>query len=167
VVLAALLLYLGSQTATWQTPSESTPPASAGGTSAIGHAGQLVETQPDVWTSPAGLLYLPGSEQGHRLKHVLRHARDDPNRPGQHGVFDQTDLSSVVALIDEAYQQAVRGWRTQTKFDRRRTVHTVDLQRRIGFVGGQAGRQRGHPSARHLRLVLEEREVITAYPVIP
>ena len=34
----------------------------------------------DVRRSPAGLLYKPGSREGHRLKHVMRHLDDIPDR---------------------------------------------------------------------------------------
>jgi len=115
--------------------------------------------------SPAGLRYGPGSSEGHRWKHVLRHTSDQPNRPGPHGVFDDQD-EQLVALIDEAYELAQQGGRrVRTKRDRQRTIHTVDMQRRIGFVGGQVGGRQSHPPAHGLKLILEGSNVISAYPV--
>jgi hypothetical protein len=41
---------------------------------------------------------------------------------------------------------------------------SADLRRRIGFVGGQQGWRQGNPPATHVRLVLEDDRVITAFP---
>jgi len=130
-------------------------------------AGTLRELGRGALKSPAGLVYTRGSREGHRLKHVMAHSRDNPNRPGQHGVFDANEQSDVVALIDEAYGFARAGKRTRTKKDDRRLIHTVDMGRRIGYVGGQSGNRRRKPAARHIRLVLEDERVITAFPLIP
>ena len=51
--------------------------------------------------------------------------------------------------------------------DRGRTIFEVDLGRRIGFVGGQTGKRKIRPPARHVRLVLDENRVITAFPFVP
>lgn len=126
-------------------------------------AGELTRLPGDVWRSPGGLLYGPGSREGHRLRHVLRHARDDPDRPGEHGVFDG-DQAAIVALLDEAFARSEQG-AGRVERDGPRSVVTVDLQRRVGYVGGQVGRRQGHPATRHVRLVLEGRNVITAYPL--
>ncbi|MDG2381459.1 MAG: hypothetical protein P8N76_07285 [Pirellulaceae bacterium] len=127
--------------------------------------GQLKEIQPNVFESPAGLIYTPGSQQGHRLKHVLAHAQDQPNRPGQHGVFRDSSQDSIVGLIDEAYREAQKGNADRSGTDSERQVWTVHMGREIGFVGGQVGRQRGHPKCRYLRIVLDGKRVITAYPI--
>jgi hypothetical protein len=120
-----------------------------------------------VKESPAGLRYGPGSLEGHRWKHVLRHAVDQPNRPGPHGVFDD-DPARIVTVIDEAYELAKEGSRrVRQKRDGPRTIFTVDMGRRIGYVGGQTGGRQGHPPATGVRLVLEGRNVISAYPVKP
>ena len=122
----------------------------------------------DRFESPAGIIYTPGSQQGHRLKHLMAHARDQPGRPGQHGVFDAKEAVAVVRLVDEAYEQALAGRRTKRSNESGgRTVYTVDLGRPIGTIGGQSGGRRGHPTARHVRLVLEGKRFITAFPVIP
>ena len=120
----------------------------------------------NVKQSPAGLRYRPGSLEGHRIKHILRHASDDPDRD-IHGVFDGT-ANEIFAVIDEAYESAQKGGRrVETERDRSRTVHTVDLGHRVGFIGGRAGRRSGHPPATGIRLVLEGQNVITAFPVKP
>jgi hypothetical protein len=120
-----------------------------------------------VRESPAGLRYGPGSLEGHRWNHVLRHAADQPDRPQPHGVFDD-DPAQIVAVIDEAYELARQGdRRVREKRDGPRTIYTVDMGRRVGYVGGQTGRRQGHPPATGVRLVLEGRNVISAYPVTP
>ena len=113
--------------------------------------------------SPAGLRYNAGRHE-HRLAHVLRHANDIPDRPGPHGVFDG-DQDDIVALLDEAYLLAKAGGdRVNTEKEGVRTVHLVNMQREIGFLGGQTGRRQRNPRLEHVRLVLEGRNVITAYP---
>lgn len=150
----------------WNRPTG--PPAPPNDSTASASSdGRLVEIQPGIWQSRGGLCYRPGSAQGHRLDHLMTHAHDRPDRPGSHGVFEVSTIEGITALIDEAYHQAERGLRTHKSVDRQRTVYTVDLGRSIGFVGGRGGRQRGNPPARHLRIVLEGRNVITAYPVTP
>jgi hypothetical protein len=82
-------------------------------------------------------------------------------------VFTDATREAIVVLIDEAYRNALAGRNTRTTVDRSRTVHTVDMGRTIGYVGGQTGQRQGRPPARHVRLVLESNRVITAYPLIP
>jgi hypothetical protein len=126
--------------------------------------GQLSDLGNGVLRSTAGLLYTPGSQEGHRLKHILRHAADQPTRPGLHGVFDG-DADDALAVIDEAYLLVKAGSpQVQSRQQGVRTVHEVDLRRRIGFVGGQEGRRQGNPPATQVRLVLEEDRLITAFP---
>lgn len=120
-----------------------------------------------VFVSPAGLRYTRGSQHGHRLKHLLAHIVDEPDRPGQHGVFDASEPAEVVALVDEAYQQALAGRDTQTQREDDRMVYDVNLRRRIGYIGGESGQRRGNPAAQHLRLVVQEDRFITAFPVRP
>lgn len=129
--------------------------------------GQLQKSGNQVWESTAGLTYGPGSQEKHRLKHVMRHATDQPRRPGKHGVFaGEGEQAKVLALIDEAYLKALQGGRTvQKKQDGQRTVYTVDMQRPVGYVGGQVGNRMGKPPANKIRLVLEGSSVITAFPM--
>ena len=126
--------------------------------------GELTEVGKDTWVSTAGLRYTPGSQEGHRLKHVMRHDNDLPDRPGKHGVFDG-DQQTLLAVLDEAYgliKEDSRQVRSNREGDR--TVYEVDMQRRIGFVGGRDGKRDGNPPAQHIRLVLEDDRVITAFP---
>jgi hypothetical protein len=116
------------------------------------------------YLSPAGLLYVPGSQEGHRLRHVERHVADDPGRPGSHGVFDG-GMPGALATIDKAYLKAQTGAQTTMKEEDGRTIYTVDLGSRVGFIGGSEGRRRRNPMARRVRLVLDKNRVITAYPM--
>jgi hypothetical protein len=128
---------------------------------------QLREAGRDVYESPAGLRYGPGSREGHRLKHVKLHTKDEPNRPGSHGVF-AGGMDEAIRVIDEAYRIAQqRGPPTRINTDGNRTIYTIDMGRKIGFVGGQTGQRMGHPSVTHVRLVLEGNRIITAFPVKP
>lgn len=113
-------------------------------------------------SSPAGLLYMRGTEDGTHLKHVLRHAVDDPGRRGKHGVFEGGE-NSIVELIDEVYKRYQRG-EGRSRRDGAKTIIDVDLGRVVGYVGGEWGKKRGRPAARSVRLVLVGQKVITAYP---
>jgi hypothetical protein len=126
---------------------------------------RLTEIRRNVFQSSAGLIYLPGSADGHRLDHVLRHAKDDPGKP-IHGVFDG-DREVVLAAIDEAFESAQQsGPHVRRRNERDRQVITVNMKRRVGFAGGESGTRNGHPECRFIRLVLEnDNEVVTAYPV--
>lgn len=126
--------------------------------------GLLREISGGAYLSPAGLIYGPGSAEGHRLDHLRRHTKDDPGRGGSHGVFDG-GMAGALKTVDLAYERATTGQRTTTKVDEDRTIHTVDLGKRVGFVGGSEGRRRGHPMARRVRLVLEGKRVVTAFPM--
>lgn len=126
--------------------------------------GLLREMQPDRFISPAGLLYTPGSAEGHRLKHLERHTVDQPGRPGKHGVFDG-GMGKALSVIDQAYTKAKANVRTTKSTDQGRIVYTVDMGKRIGFIGGRDGNQRRKPMARRVRLILDGNRVITAYPM--
>lgn len=126
--------------------------------------GLLREVSRDRFISPAGLQYAPGSAEGHRLEHLRRHTKDDPGRPGSHGVFDG-DMEGALRTIDRAYDRAKKGQRTTKKVDDGRTIYTVDMGGRVGFVGGRDGGRKRNPMARRVRLVLEGTRVITAYPM--
>jgi len=127
----------------------------------------LRASRPGTYESPAGLRYSRGSRHGHRLKHLMAHTVDQPDRPGQHGVFSSQDVAEVVALVDEAYRLALAGKNTHIDREQNRTVYTIDLGRRIGFIGGESGNRRAKPAARHLRLVLEGKNFVTAFPYRP
>lgn len=135
---------------------------------ATGELNQILSgSSRQTYQSPAGLRYTRGSQHGHRLKHLMAHAEDQPDRPGQHGVFDSNVPAEVVALVDEAYLQAQAGKDVRTDREDERTVYTVDLGRRIGYIGGESGNRRNRPAARHLRLVVEGRDFVTAFPYRP
>ena len=126
--------------------------------------GILSDQGNDRFMSPAGLMYGPGSQEGHRLKHLERHTVDDPGRPGSHGVFDG-GMPGALAMIDKAYRKAKTGVQTSKQEEDGRIVFTVDMGSRVGYVGGIDGRRRKNPMARRVRLVLERNRVITAYPM--
>lgn len=127
--------------------------------------GLLRDLGKERFLSPAGLLYTPGSQEGHRLKHLERHTADQPSRPGSHGVFDG-GMEEALLVLDRAYVKAEKGGAGVTKSeDQDRTVYTVDMGKRIGYVGGRDGNRRRKPMARRVRIVLEGNRVITAYPL--
>ena len=119
------------------------------------------------YISPAGLIYGNGPNREHRLEHIFRHAEDQPNRGGRHGVFDGSP-DEILQLLDEAYQltkSSESSSQVQTEQDGRRTAYEIQMRRRIGFVGGQTGKRQNHPAALRLKLVLDGARVITAYPL--
>lgn len=109
-------------------------------------------------------MYGPGSAEGHRLEHLKRHTKDDPRRRGSHGVFEG-GMEGALKTIDAAYSRAKNNQRTTKEVDGDRTIYTVDLGKRIGYVGGSTGQRRGKPMARRVRLVLEGNYVVTAFPL--
>jgi hypothetical protein len=121
----------------------------------------------DTYRTPSGLVYGRGSAHRTRLAHLLSHTEDDPNRPGQHGVFDESDPAALLLLVDEAYRQGLSGKNVEREREGNREVFTVDLGRRIGFIGGESGNRRRRPSASHMRLVVEGDRFITAFPIRP
>ena len=114
--------------------------------------------------SPAGLVYTSG-RSGHRSKHVMRHASDEPDRPGPHGVFDAQG-DDVFRLIDEAYELIQSGSNRVNTIpeENGKTEYIIKMNRRIGYLGGETGARKNHPSLDRLNLVLGENRVITAYP---
>ncbi|WP_182865843.1 hypothetical protein [Stieleria mannarensis] len=127
------------------------------------HYGLLREIRPRVYLSPQGLQYVPGSAEGHRLEHLRRHTRDMPSRPGKHGVFDG-GMEGALVTIDSAYAWAKKNQRSTKQVDRDRTIYTVEMGRRVGYVGGREGKRQQNPIARRVKLVLDDTVVITAYP---
>ncbi|MFK8111760.1 MAG: hypothetical protein AB8B91_06145 [Rubripirellula sp.] len=125
--------------------------------------GLLREVSSKRYVSPQGLLYTPGSAEGHRLEHLRRHTKDDPGRPGSHGVFDG-EMEGALKTIDRAYERAKKNQRTTKREDRGRTIYTVDMGGRVGYVGGRDGNRKRKPMARRVQIVLEGTRVITAYP---
>ncbi|MCA9007401.1 MAG: hypothetical protein KDA70_19170, partial [Planctomycetaceae bacterium] len=153
-----------------QAPAKSSRPPPAGkskGSQPQPELGQLRDLGGKVWESAAGLKYGPGSQEKHRLLHVMKHAEDEPDRPGKHGVFAGDGVrKNVLALIDEAYIKALAGGKNVVKKkEGTRVVYTVNMGRPVGYVGGRVGNQQGKPPAYKVRLVLEGTEVITAFPL--
>lgn len=128
--------------------------------------GDLKDLGNKVFESAAGLVYKTGSADGHRIDHVLEHGSDEPDKQ-VHGVYDPGDRAAVLAVIDEAWLKAKKGGSDVRKQKQnQRTVYTIRMNRRIGFVGGKEGKQQNHPECRNIRIVVEgTAEVITAYPV--
>lgn len=145
-------------------PEKNNPPPRGESTVDDLRLGKLTEIRNNVFESTAGLIYLPGGAEGHRLKHVMQHANDNQQK-AVHGVFDG-DRDSILAAIDEAYTKAQKGGsnvREERQNDRQ--IYTVNLRRRVGQVGGSQGQRQGNPECRYLRLVLEnDNEVVSAYP---
>ncbi len=145
-------------------PEKNNPPPAEGDAEKSSDLGKLKEIDDNVFESTAGLVYVPGGAEGHRLKHVMQHAKDNPSKP-VHGVFDG-DRDEILAVIDEAFMKARKGGSdVRSEKQNGRRVITVNLRRRIGQVGGSEGERQGHPDCRFIRIVLEnENEVISAYP---
>lgn len=119
----------------------------------------------DRYESPAGLIYAPGSEEGHRLKHIERHLSDQPNRPGSHGVFDG-DMQAFITAIDDGYKRA-RGHAKGTKQreEEGMTVFEAPFDKPIGYLGGSEGARKGKPKVKRLRIVVRDKNLITAFPI--
>lgn len=126
--------------------------------------GILTSIGNDRFESPNGLIYGPGSEQGHRIKHIERHLADDPGRPGSHGVFDGS-LDEFLIAIDDAYLRAKRGEKgTTRKEEDNTTIYEASFSKPIGFQGGIEGGKRKHPKLKKLRIVVRGNSLITAFP---
>jgi hypothetical protein len=148
-------------------PSEPKPsepkPAKPEAASELLH-GLLKNAGREVYLSPAGLRYTRGSEEGHRLKHIEKHLKDIPDRPGKHGVFDG-DMAQVLRWIDDAYTRGKQGAKgVRKREDDGRTIYEVPFTKPIGFIGGRDGKRDNHPDAKRLRLVVDGDQVITAFP---
>ena len=116
--------------------------------------------------SPAGLIYGPGSEEGHRLKHIERHLADIPSRPGSHGVFEGT-MVDFLKTIDQAYLKATKREKgSSIKEDDGATVYEASFNSPIGYLGGESGKRQRNPKLTRMRLVVRDGDlVITAFPI--
>ena len=130
--------------------------------------GKLTKVSGKTYRTTAGLVYTPGSREGHRLKHVAAHFRDDRSKP-VHGVFSGSERENFAA-IDEAYLIATTDPRDSRRVrrdrERDRTTFEVNLDRRVGYVGGQKGQRSNRElTCTAIKLVLEDDRVITAFPM--
>ena len=126
--------------------------------------GFLIEIGHNRYESPAGLVYGPGSEEGHRLKHIAKHLTDHPDRPGSHGVF-RGSMKDFLIAIDDAFARANRGAKgTTKKDDDGDIVFEVAFEKTIGFIGGETGGRKKNPATKKIRLVVRGNNVITAFP---
>ena len=121
--------------------------------------GVLKSTGRNSYESTAGLLH-----SQYRIDHVMEHGRDNTDKPS-HGVFEGTQ-EEILALIDEAYLMAQKRGPPQVVIEDQgeRTTYTVNMNRKIGREGGQSGARRRNPPLKMVKIVLEDKEVITAYP---
>jgi hypothetical protein len=129
-------------------------------------AGRLKYLGNDTWESPLGLQYGPDAQYGNRIQHVLRHAENQPTRVGEHGVFD-AGRQGAIGVIDEAWALAQKGGsNVNVTTVGNKSVYTVDMGRRVGWVGGQGGAALGNPRVNNIQLVIRNgNQVITAYPI--
>ncbi len=119
----------------------------------------------DAWESPAGLKYSGRDPEGlTRREHVLRHARDIPDRDGPHGVFDGGE-SHAFAWIDLAWQK-IKTQDLRPDPENGRDAYTVNMERRVGYLGGETGARKRHPPLERIFIVVRKgtTEVITAFP---
>lgn len=125
--------------------------------------GVLKDIGRGAFESTAGLIYRSERSEN-RVDHVMQHSHDIPSKP-VHGVFDG-NREEILALIDEAYMIAQKRGPPQvvTEDQGDRETITVNLNRKIGYMGGENGARRNHPPLKKIKLVLEDRDVITAYP---
>ena len=126
---------------------------------------ELVEVTPGTWVSPAGLRYTGRDAKGlSRKDHVLRHAKDQPNRAGSHGVFDANG-DEVFRVIDEAWEKVKKnGLRPRVEGDSE--TYTISMGRRIGYLGGKNGARRSKPPLKSVFIVVRKgtKNVVTAFP---
>ena len=126
---------------------------------------ELKKVGSDTWLSPAGLRYQGRDPDGRtRVDHVLRHAGDIPDRDGSHGVFDGGP-DAVFGVIDEAWRN-VEKKKLRPTIEGDRSLYTVPMGRRVGYLGGRAGASRGHPPLTNVFLVIETgtKNVVSAFP---
>lgn len=126
---------------------------------------RLTEIRPDVFESLAGLIYGKGSEDGHRLKHIMQHSEDEPSKK-VHGVYEG-DRDQILEWIDDVWTRHQNQDSTvRSSLQNNRIVITARMKERIGYVGGEEGERKGHPECRFLRLVVDKpNRIVTAYPV--
>ena len=137
-------------------------PADKNGTSKSEPVFRRISIGNGRFKTPQGLLYSRG-----QVAHVMRHARNIPDRKSPHGVFDVKSEDEVLALIDRAYAKTkskskdVKHKRERADRGDMRDVYSIDMKKRIGWVGGMIKHK---PPCNYLKLVVQDKSVITAYP---
>ena len=115
------------------------PAAVPSGSGAPAAKVELKKIGDNTWVSPAGLTYKGRDPQGlTRVEHILRHARDIPDREGSHGVFDGGP-DAVFGVIDDAWRLVEKN-RLRPETEEGRSLYTVSMGRRVGYLGGQTAR---------------------------
>ncbi|GAA4082534.1 hypothetical protein [Actinomadura miaoliensis] len=100
------------------------------------------------YRSPSGLVYGEGSNEGHRILHVLEHGRENPNKP-LHSVFKHD--KGVLDYVDEAWSKRYNVTPIQQG---NRQVYIVPMGRTVGTQG-----------EKYIRIVVQNgNEVVTAFP---
>jgi hypothetical protein len=71
----------------------------------------------------------------------------------------------VFGVIDEAWRK-VEQQKVRPTIEGDRSLYTVPMGRRVGYLGGRAGASRGHPPLKSIFLVVETgtKNVVTAFP---
>ena len=119
----------------------------------------------ETWLSPAGLRYSGRDPAGlTRVQHVLRHAKDIPNRDGPHGVFDG-GYEKTFHIIDEAWR-LIEKQKTRPRMEGERSAYTVHMRRKVGYLGGRTGKSKRNPPLYRVFIVVKTgtKDVITAFP---
>lgn len=115
------------------------------------------------WQSPSGLIFTMGPGGEHRVDHVMRHGRDDQSRPA-HGVFEGDEVT-ILKLLDEVHELIKsKSKYVKSEESRGNTAYTVSTGRKIGYEGGEKGKRSGNRPLKSVRLILDGKRVITAYP---
>ena len=126
---------------------------------------ELKQVGREAWMSPAGLRYQGHDPEGlNRVEHVERHTRDIPDRDGPHGVFDG-GREVAFAVIDEAWDLAEKK-KLRADVEGDRSSYLVRMNRRVGYLGGKTGKERGNPPLDRVFIVFETdtKNIVTAFP---
>lgn len=126
---------------------------------------ELKQVGREAWLSPAGLRYQGHDPEGlNRVEHIERHTQDIPNREGPHGVFDG-GKDVAFAVIDEAWELAEKT-KLNADVEGDRSSYLVRMRRRVGYLSGQTGKERGNPPLDRVFIVFETdtKNIVTAFP---
>ena len=126
---------------------------------------ELKQVGREAWLSPAGLRYQGHDPDGlNRVEHIKRHTQDISNREGPHGVFDGGQ-DVAFAVIDEAWELAEKT-KLRADIEGDRSSYLVRMRRRVGYLGGQTGKERGNPPLDRVFIVFETdtKNIVTAFP---